>query len=184
MSFHQVEVDPRDRAKTAFLTNCSFYVYNIIPFSFCNAPAAVQRFMERVLRTLIGLGVLVYLDDVLINAETPEQLIEILITVLKLLAKAGLKFTASMCSLFTQSVNYFGRVVSINGINPDFAKVDKIKQWPKPKKETTLAFFLGRCNYYQNLITSFAHISDSLYKVLNTEMIEYTEFLKVNFEEL
>ena len=88
MGFHQVEFDPRDKAKTAFLTHRGLCVYNVMPFGLCNAPATFQRLMETVLRPLIGLGVLVYFDDVLIYAETPEQLIEILSAVLKLLLKA------------------------------------------------------------------------------------------------
>ena len=50
---------------------------------------------------MIGHGVLVYIDDVLIYAVTPEQLIKILSAVLKLLIKARLKCKASKCSLFT-----------------------------------------------------------------------------------
>ena len=159
MGFHQVEVDPRDRAKTVFLTHRGFYVYNVMPFGLCNAPATFQRLMEKVLGPLIGLGVLVYIDDVLIYAETPKQLIEILSAVLKLLVKAGLKCKASKCSLFTQTINYLGRVVSKNDINPDPAKLDKIRQWPKPEKGIGLASFLGLCNYYRDLIPAFAHIS-------------------------
>ena len=134
MGFHQVEVDPRDRAKTAFLTHRGLDVYNVMPFGLCNAPATFQRLMERVLGSLIGLGVLVYIDDVLIYAETLEQLIEILSTVLKLLTNAGLICKASKCSLFTQTISYLGRVVSIDGINPDPAKLDKIRQWPNQKR--------------------------------------------------
>ena len=131
MGFHQVEVDPRDRAKTTFLTHRGVYVYNVMPFGLCNAPATFQRLMEKVQGPLIGLGVLVYIDDVLIYAETLEQLIKIFSAVLKLLVKAGLKWNASKCSLFTQTINYLGRVVSKDGINPDPAKLDKIRLWPK-----------------------------------------------------
>ncbi len=106
-------------------------VYNVMPFELCNAPATFQRLMERVLGSLIGLGVHVYIDDVLIYAEKPEQLIEILSIVLKLLTNAGLKCNASKCSLYTQTINYLGRVVSKDCINLDPAKLDKIKQWPK-----------------------------------------------------
>ena len=146
--FHQVEVDSRDRAKTAFLTHRGLDVNNVMPFGLCNAPATFQRCMERVLVSLIGLGVLVYIDDVLIYAKTPEQLIEILSIVFKLRTNAGLKCKASQCSVFTQTINYLGRVVSRDGINPDPAKLDKIKQLPKPEKGTGLASFLGLCNYY------------------------------------
>ena len=55
----QVEVEPRDRFKTAFLTHRELYFYNVMLFDLCNAPASFQRLMERVLGTLIGIGVLV-----------------------------------------------------------------------------------------------------------------------------
>ena len=63
--------------------------------------------MEKILGTLIECGVLEYLDDVLIYAETSEEVLDKLSQVLKLLAKAGLKCKASKCSVFTQKVHYF-----------------------------------------------------------------------------
>ena len=134
--------------------------------------------METVLGFLIGVGVLGYTDDVIIYAETPEQLIEILSTVLKLRVKVGLKCNDSQCLIFTQTINDDGRVVSKDGINPDPANFDKIRQWPKPEKGIGLAFFLGRCNYYRDLISSFAHISDSRYKVSSADEISWTTALK------
>ena len=120
----------------------------------------------------------------LIYAETPEQLIEILSAVLKLLVKAGLKCKGSKCSLFTQTINYLGRVLSIDGINPDPAKLDKIRQWPKPEKGIGLAAFLELCNYYRDLIPAFAHISDALYKLSKADEIPWTEALESKFKEL
>ncbi len=61
IGYHQVEVDPVDRAKTAFLIHRGLYIYNVMPVGLCNAPATCQRLMERVLGPLIGVGVLVYL---------------------------------------------------------------------------------------------------------------------------
>ena len=101
MGYHQVEVDKKDMFKLVFVTHRGLYIYNVMPFGLCNAPATFQRLMEKILGTLIGCGVLVYLDDVLIYAETPEELLDKLSQVLKLLAKAGLKFKASKCSVFT-----------------------------------------------------------------------------------
>ena len=68
--------------------------------------------MERVLGTSIGRGVRVYMDDVLIYAETAEKLIEVLSIVLQLLIQARLKCKAPKCSLFNESVSYLGHIVS------------------------------------------------------------------------
>ena len=184
MGYHQVVMDPKDRAKTAFLTHRGLFVYNVMPFGLCNAPATFQRLMEKILGTLVSNGVLVYLDDILIYAETPEQLLDILNEVLKRLAAAGLKCKPSKCSLFSKQVNYLGHIVSKEGINPEPSKLEKIKLWPKPEKGKGLASFLGLCNYYRELIPSFAHISDPLYKASRQEFIEWTPTLTASFEQL
>ena len=73
---------------------------------------------------------LVYLDDVLIYAETSDKIIEVLDKVLGLLAKAQLKCKPSKCSLFAETVHYLGHFVSKDGITAESVKPDKIKQWP------------------------------------------------------
>ena len=88
--YHQVEVDFHDRAKAAFLTHRILYIFNMMPFCFCNAPSTFQRLMKRLLNPLINVEVLVYLDDVLIYDDTPEQLIDTFAAVVKQLAQAGL----------------------------------------------------------------------------------------------
>lgn len=78
MFYHQVDVEPADRYKTAFITHKNFFVYNVMPFGFCNTPATFQRLMERILGPLICYRVLVYLDDVLIFSATVDVLLETL----------------------------------------------------------------------------------------------------------
>ena len=81
--------------------------------------------MEKILITRIECGVLVYLDDVLIYAETSEELLDKLSQVVNLLAKAGLKYKASKCSVFMQKVHYLGRIILKEGINPEHTKLEK-----------------------------------------------------------
>ena len=99
MGYHQVELSELDRFKTAILTYCNLYVYNVMPFVLCNSPGTIQRLMEKVLEKLVGFGVLIYLD-MLLYAEESEELIERLRNVLKLLIAAGHKCKAQKCYLF------------------------------------------------------------------------------------
>ena len=184
MGYHQVEVDAEDRYKTAFITPQGLFVFNVMPFGLCNAPATFQRLMERVLHDRIGRDVLVYLDDVLIFGPDPQAVLTSLRLVLDRLAKSGLKCKASKCSIFSDSVNYLGHVVSSNGIFPDPLKLDRIKEWPRPTSGIELASFLGFCNYYRDLVPDFARLSDALYKKTRKDPLEWTSELNSAFQQL
>jgi len=74
--------------------------------------------------------------------------------------------------------------VSADEIRPDQVKLDQIRKWPKPSTGSELASFLGLCNYYRDLVPSFAHTSDLLYQSSRKRYIEWTSALKSAFEEL
>ncbi|KAM7299364.1 retrovirus-related Pol polyprotein from transposon 17.6 [Ixodes scapularis] len=62
--YWQIEVDERDREKTAFVTPDGLYEFKLMPFGLCTAPATFQRVMDTVLAGLKWQSCLVYLDDV------------------------------------------------------------------------------------------------------------------------
>ncbi|KRY52588.1 Retrovirus-related Pol polyprotein from transposon [Trichinella britovi] len=71
--YWQVEVDKRDREKTAFATPLGLYQFKVMPFGLCNAPGTFQRLMERTLSGLVGKSCLVYLDDIIVFSATEEE---------------------------------------------------------------------------------------------------------------
>lgn len=71
--YHQVRVAEQDIYKTAFRTRFGSYEYLVMPFGLCNAPATFQRLMNDIFSDMLGEQVLVYLDDTLVWAPTPEE---------------------------------------------------------------------------------------------------------------
>jgi hypothetical protein len=62
----------------------------VMLFGLSNAPATFQNMMNHIFRDLLDLGLIVYLDDILIYAETVEEYDHIIMEVLKRLADNGL----------------------------------------------------------------------------------------------
>ncbi|CAK1600010.1 unnamed protein product [Parnassius mnemosyne] len=108
----QVEINPKDKAKTAFSTGKGLWQFKVMPFGLCNAPATFERLMELVLTGLIGDACLVYLDDIIIVGHTFEEYFQDLERVLMKLQSANLKLSPKKCSLFKRQISLLGYVVS------------------------------------------------------------------------
>jgi hypothetical protein len=61
-----------------------------MPFGLSNTPATFQNMMNHIFWNLLDLGLIVYLDDILIYAETEEEYDHIITKVLKYLIENGL----------------------------------------------------------------------------------------------
>ena len=68
--YWQVPIDPASIPLTAFATASGSYEFVVMPFGLSNAPPSFQRMMDTVLSGLEG--VRVYLDDLLVCADTVE----------------------------------------------------------------------------------------------------------------
>ena len=68
-----MELDPKDREKTTFITRFGIYKFNIMPFRLCNAPATFQRLIDTVLRDILWQNVVVYIDDIIIGTKTFDK---------------------------------------------------------------------------------------------------------------
>jgi Reverse transcriptase (RNA-dependent DNA polymerase) len=74
-----------DRVKTSFTCRYGTFQFTVMPFGLSTAPATFQRMMNTIFFELLDLGVLVYLDDVLIYSKTVDEHIILLDKVFKLL---------------------------------------------------------------------------------------------------
>ncbi|KAJ1039717.1 hypothetical protein NDA10_003137 [Ustilago hordei] len=71
-AYNLIRIAKGDEWKTAFGTQLGLYEYLVMPFGLANAPAHFQSFINDIFRDIIGVYVVVYLDDFLIFSDTEE----------------------------------------------------------------------------------------------------------------
>lgn len=184
-AFHQILMEESSRDYTAFTAGNFQYRWIRMPFGLTSAPLTWQRAINTILKDLIGKGVYVYLDDIIIHTKTLEQHIEILWKVLELFKTHNLQLKISKCIFFAQEFDYLGHVISKNGIKANPKKLEVIKNYPIPQNVKKVQSFLGLCSYFRRYVRNFARISKPLSMLLKKEQpFLWTHLQQKSFEEL
>lgn len=182
--FHQIEMDSKDIAKTAFTVENGHYEFVRMPFGLKNAPATFQRVMDNVLRDLSGKICLVYMDDIIVFSTSLQEHICNLKMVFETLQKYNLKIQLDKSEFLCKEVAFLGHVVTPDGVKPNPDKIKTIQNWPLPKNETELRGFLGTLGYYRRFIKDFARIIKPLTNRLRkNEKIQHDKEFVETFEK-
>ena len=160
--YWQVEMDPKDREKTAFYTPEGLFEFNVMPFGLCNAPATFQQVMDSLLAGLHWRSCLVYIDDIVVIGKSFDEHQYNLQQVLECLRQAGLKLQPHKYKFLQAQVTYLGHVVSAQGVSPDPEKTSQIKSWPIAQE---VQQFLGLVNYYRRFIKDFTTMAKPLHRL-------------------
>ena len=163
--YWQVELEEEAKPLTAFTMGpLGFWECERMPFGLTNAPATFQRLMESCLGELNLSWCIIYLDDIIVFSQTPEEHLVRLQAVFDKLKAAGLKLKPSKCELFKKQINYLGHVVGQEGVATDPDKIKAVTEWPRPTTVTEVRSFLGFVSYYRRFIPNFSKVA----KPLNT----------------
>lgn len=110
--FHQIPMDLQSKQKTAFSTPQRHYEFNRMPFLLKNAPATFQRLRDRILSGLRSIELFVYMDDIVIDANSLEEHARKLKEVLAGLQSAGLSLQPDKCNFLRRQMSYLGHVIT------------------------------------------------------------------------
>ena len=183
--YWQVELDEKDKEKTAFTSCAGLWQFTVMPFGLCNAPGTFERLMERVLQGLSWKTALIYLDDVIVHGKDFQQELSRLRQVFYRLKEANLKLNPRKCHLFQRKVKYLGHVLSAEGIQTDPEKLDAVRNWKIPSDVHELRSFLGLCSYYRRFVKDFSIIAKPLFVLTehNTNF-QWTKDCQKAFDQL
>ena len=135
--FWQVPMDEEIKQYTAFtLGSMGLYECESMPFGLCNTPSTSQRLMQNCLGKLNLTYWLIYLDDVIVFSETPEEHLQRMRVVFNHLREHCLKLKPSKCEVFKPEINYLAHHVSQKGVLSSKKNLESIAQCLPPDTYT------------------------------------------------
>ena len=167
--FWQIPLHPESTKLTTFITPFGRYAFKRLPFGITSAPEIFQRKMTE---TLNGLeGVAIFMDDVLVYGDTPEQHDQRLSKVLERIESAGLKLNKEKCKFRQDQLHFLGQVIDKSGVRPDPDKVKAIRELPPPQNVNDLRRVLGMFNYLGKYIPNLSTVGQPLYELLRSKSV-------------
>lgn len=165
--YNNIRIRPEDEAKAGFRTHQGVYIPRVMQFGMMNSPAVFQRAMNQIFDDMIGRGILIYLDDIIIYAETEEALWKLTIEVMERLRSVDFYLKLEKCFFNLQELDYLGFVVSREGLKVDNYKVKAVQEWPELKTKRDIRKFIGFANFYRKFIEGYSTIARPLTTLLS-----------------
>ena len=167
--FHQLGLREADVPKTAFCMPDGLYEFLVMPFGLTNAPAVFQNAMDGIFRQCRAF-VCVYMEDLLIFSKSHEQHLQHLRIVLHLLRRHRLFVKPSKCTWLRHELSFLGHLVGQDGIKVDPAKIQMVRDWPRPENLLRLRQFLGLTNYFRRFVQGYAARVTPLVRLTKKDM--------------
>jgi len=167
--FQLFRIREGDEWKTAFRTRYSLFEFQVMPFGLTNTPSTFQDMMNHIFSDMLDVGVLAYMDDILIYADTEERHDNTVREVLKRLQENGLAVSPEKCVWKTQEVEFLGYIIGQEGIKMSQEKVEAVLSWQRPNSLTEVQSFIGFANFYRCFIQDYSRVARPLTELTKKE---------------
>ena len=122
--------------------------------------------MDSTIGDMIAEGwLIIYMDNILIFAETLEECQEQTRRVLDRMKEEDLHLKLAKCAFNQTEVEYLGLVVRNGEVLMDPTKLKAVEQWEPLRLVKVVRFFIGFCNFYRKFIPNFSAIAQPLHNL-------------------
>ncbi len=119
---------------------------------------------------VIGNGLSVYLDDIIVVSKDLDSHLQNLSLVFQKLTQAGLKVKLTKCEFLKSRIKFLGQLVDGDGIHTVDSKITAVKNCLTSKSVENVRSFLGLTGYYRAFVKNVASIASPLTRLLKKDV--------------
>ncbi|XP_062556782.1 uncharacterized protein K02A2.6-like [Armigeres subalbatus] len=160
-AFYHLELAEESRELTTFLSEDGMYRFTRLMFGVNCAPEIFQREMVRILKDVSNS--IVYIDDILLFAETLEELQATVATVLQILRQNNLTINQTKCEFDQTRIRFIGHHLDADGFHIDEEKIKSVRCFREPTTLSELRSFLGLASFLSPYLQNFANTASPLW---------------------
>ncbi|XP_016165024.1 uncharacterized protein LOC107607607 [Arachis ipaensis] len=152
--YNQILMHPKDKDKTAFITELGNYCYTVMPFGLKNAGATYQRLMDKVFNKQIGRNLEVYVDDMVVKTQQEHTHDVDLQEVFGQLRKHNMRLNPEKCAFGVKGGKFLGFMLTSRGIEANPKKCEAIINMRSPRTIKEVQRLNGRLAALSRFIPS------------------------------
>ena len=166
-AYWQFPLAPEAQHLSAFRVGQQTYRYKVAWMGGAGASHHVQRSLGQILRVYLGHGVWLYIDDIVIAADTADEFVQLLRGVVGELARHNIKCKLPKCVIGVWSISLLGHILSARGVRIADDKREEVARLPCPANPKQLRSALGQLNFQRAFIPNYAILTKPLTALVN-----------------
>ena len=182
--YNQLALALEDREKTTFITEWGAFMYLVMPFGLCNAPATFQRCMMVIFADFLHKFLAIFVDDFTVYSQQQQHLLYLRM-VFQRCREKRICLNPFKCVFCVWKGQLLGHIVSQQGMQMSADKVSDLINAKAPTFVTEVSSFLGYANFYRRFVEHFAAIAIPLYELTQKDVpFTWTAECQKAFEQL
>ena len=163
--FNQIELAEESRPLFAFMWEQKIYQPTRLPTGSNHSPAVAQHLVRKALGPLYGTKVVVLIDDLLVMAATPQEMVATTNEVLQRLRRYGIRLRRSKTVWAVPEVKYIGRIYDGEKVRADPDKIRALVKMKAPRNKKEVMTFLGMVQYQESHVPGLSVVAAPLNKL-------------------
>jgi hypothetical protein len=185
-AYHQVPLTEESQKYCTFSTGNTQWKYKRAFYGLKCLPYFFTRMMMLIFAPMIKTKKMItYIDDVLIQAKTKQEMFDNIDEFHKLLEHSGLKADPLKTNFFQTKINFLGHSLSKDGISPLLKRVEELQKLKPPTNKLELYRYVGCWNFYNKFIRNLNLRFQPMYHLLKDDIkFEWTQQHQNIFDEI